>query len=141
MSKKVKVLISVMVAILLVVVATTAAVMAQEEPESTPEAGGLLARVAEILDIPQEELIDAFKQARQELRQETCLRALDMAVEKELISQDEADQIMGWWQQKPEVLDQMRLRRFCAPSDLGQRYQWGEHRDGHGPGPHWPSVD
>ena len=143
MSKKVKVLISVMVAILLVVAATTATVMAQEEPESTPEAGvkGLLARVAEILDIPQEELIDAFKQARQELRQEACLRALDMAVEKELITQDEADQIMGWWQQKPEVLDQMRLRRFCAPSDLGQRYLWREHHDGHGPGPHWPPVD
>ncbi len=139
MSKKVKVLISVMVAILLVVAATTATVMAQEEEET--EAGGLLARVAEILDIPQEELIDTFKQARQELRQEACLRALDMAVEKELISQDEADQIMGWWQQKPEVLDQMRLRRFCAPSDLGQRYLWREHHDGHGPGPHLPPVD
>ena len=139
MSKKVKVLISVMVAVLLVVAGTTVAVMAQEEPEPTPDTwgNGFLARVAEILDIPQDELIDAFNQARQE----TCIRALDIAVEKELVTQDGADQIMEWWEQKPEVLDQMRLRRFCAPQALGQRYLWREHHGGHGSGPHWPTVD
>ena len=59
-----KVIVSVLVAILLLTVGATATVMAQEEP--TPpapqvEENGLLARVAEILDIPQEDLVNTFK--------------------------------------------------------------------------------
>ena len=141
MSKKVKILISVTAAVLLLVAGTTAAVVAQEEPEPTPGARGLLARVADILDVPQEELIDAFKQARQELRQDAFIRALDMAVKKELIAQDEADQITEWWEQRPDVLDQMWLSRCCAPQALGQRYMWRWHNCGQGPGPHRLPVD
>ena len=78
MSKKVKVLISVVAAVLLLTVGTTAVVMAQEEPAPEPRANGLLARVAGILDIPEEDLITAFNQARQEIGQEmrqACLSA------------------------------------------------------------------
>ena len=70
MSKKMKVLVSVVVAVVLLTVGSVATVMAQEEPTPTPQANGLLARVAEILDIPQETLVDAFQQARQEMKQE-----------------------------------------------------------------------
>ena len=69
MSRKVKVLVSVLVAVVLLITGTTAAVMAQEEPAPEPEANGLLARVAGILDIPEEDLITAFQQARQEMWQ------------------------------------------------------------------------
>jgi len=72
MSKRIKVLVVVLAAVLLLTVGGTATVMAQEEPASTPQANGFLARVAEILDIPQEGLVDAFKLARQEMRQEAC---------------------------------------------------------------------
>jgi len=70
MSKKVKVLISVVVAVFLLTIGTTAVVMAQEEPAPEPRANGLLARVADKLGISQEELTDAFNQARQEMGQE-----------------------------------------------------------------------
>jgi len=70
MSKKVKVLISVVVAVLVLTVGTAAVVMAQEEPAPEPRANGLLARVADKLGISQEELTDAFNQARQEMRQD-----------------------------------------------------------------------
>ena len=116
MSKKMKVLVTVVVAVLILTIGGTATVMAQDEPEPTPETegNGLLARVAEILDIPQEELASAFRQARQEMRQETFLRFLDKAVEEERITQEEADEIREWWEQRPEaangLLQHARIR-------------------------------
>ena len=72
MSKKVKVLISVLIIALLLTVGATATVMAEGEEEETttpPEASAksLLERVADILEIDKEDLIDAFKQAQQEM--------------------------------------------------------------------------
>ena len=69
MSKKIKVLVSVLVAVLLLTVGGTTIAMAQEEEESAPqvEVNGLLTRVAEILDIPEEDLVAAIDQARQEM--------------------------------------------------------------------------
>ena len=147
MPKKLRVLISVILAVLLVVVGTTV-VLAQEEPEPTleAEANGLIARVAQILDISKKDLIDAFEQAKQEMgeewqarlqerRQETINRALDRAVERECLIQDEADEIMEWSQQRSEVMNRMRFNRFCAPQALGQRYMWKGHGGGgYGPG-------
>ena len=71
MSKKFKVVISVLIAVLLLTASGTAVAMAQDGPEPAQlESGGLLARVASILGIPQEKLADAFQQARQEMREE-----------------------------------------------------------------------
>ena len=120
MSKRVKVLVSVLVAVLLLVASGTAIAMAQEEEESAPpvESNGFLARVAEILGIPEEDLIDAFGQARQEMREEVFLNALDKAVEEEIITQEEAGELKEWWAQKPDVLDQGlfgNASRFMGP--------------------------
>ena len=105
MSKRVKILVSALVVVLLLTVGGVATVMAQEEPTPTPEAKGLLARVAEILDIPKEDLTNAFKQAQQEMREEAFIRFLDKAVEEGRLTQEEADGIKEWWEQKPEALD------------------------------------
>lgn len=117
MPKRMKVLLSVLVAILLLTVGGTAIALAQEEEEPTPqvEANGLLARVAEILGMSEEDLIDAFKQARQEMMEErweeAFYRALDKAVEEGLLTQEEADEIREWWEEKPEALNLGLLRR------------------------------
>jgi len=116
MSKKVKVLVSVLVVVILLTVGGTATVLAQENDEEVTatanETGtnGLLARVAGILGVPQEELVNAFKQAQQEMREEAFIRYLDKAVEKGLITQEEADEIKGWWGERPEALDRSVLR-------------------------------
>lgn len=113
MSKRMKVLVAVLAAVFLLAVGGTAMVMAQdEEPAPAPEteANGLLARVAEILDISQEELADAFEQARQEMRQETFLRFLEKAVKEGRITQQEADEFLEWWEQRPETCDRLLLR-------------------------------
>jgi len=143
MSKKVKVLVSLVAVVLLVLTGATAAVMAQEEPATTAETGvsRFLDRVAEILDIPQDELIDAFSQARQELGEEACLGKIDMLLARGLITQDEADQVMECWQQKARVMSRMRLSRSGAAAASGQRYLWQEHHGGYGAGQHCPLAD
>jgi len=162
MSKKVKVLISVVMTIVLVAIGTTTVVMAQEEPESAPEvrANGLLARVADILDIPEEDMIGAFKQARQELMQErhqammgkAILQAIERAVAEGLIDEEEAGEIIEWWEQRPEALDQIWQACPSVGSGLGDGNMWNKRwhsdlgrlradRGWHGMRPLEPPVD
>ena len=133
MSQRVKVLVSVVVVVALLTVGGTATVMAQdestqeepveeepvqEEPELAPSSGvnGLLVKVAEILGISREELVKAFEQAQQEMGEEAFISYLDKAVEKGLITQDEADEIADWWLNRPEAVGRpvLRARIFKA---------------------------
>ena len=133
MSQRVKVLVSVVVVVALLTVGGTATVMAQdeptqeepvqeepvqEEPELAPSSGAncLLDRVAEILGISREELVNAFEQAQQEMGEEAFSSYLDEAVEKGLITQDEADEIADWWLNRPEAAGRpvLRARIFKA---------------------------
>ena len=68
MSKKMKIVISVLAAIVLLTFSGAAVAMAQDETATDTEtaAGGLLARVAQILGIGEDELVEAFLQAREE---------------------------------------------------------------------------
>jgi len=130
MSKRMKVLVAVLVAILMLTVGGAATVMADDEATSTSNAtstNGLLARVAEILDIPQEDLVNAFQQARQEMREEAFIRYLDKAVEDGLITQQEADEIREWWEQRPEGMNRLTPRRFLGKA-LQNRHMWSAQR-------------
>jgi NTP pyrophosphatase (non-canonical NTP hydrolase) len=113
MSKKAKVLISALVAAILLTAGATAAVVAQEEPTPPPEARGqgFLSRVAEILDIPVEELVTAFRQARHEVRSDVFNAALERAVDAGAITAEEAGEIRQWLEQRPDTLDPV-LRRL-----------------------------
>ena len=115
MSKKVKIIISTLVAALLVTLGTTATVMAQEEPAPPACQSGLLTRVASILGISQEELANALRQARQEMRDEAIDRALDKAVELGRITPEEAQEIKGWLEQKPAALGPRLSQRAPRP--------------------------
>jgi hypothetical protein len=140
MSKKLKVLVPVLVAVVLLTVGITVPVMAQDD-ESAPEVGdkGLLARVAAILDIPEEDLVNAFKQAQQEMREEAFIEALDKAVEKGWLTQEEADQIEEWWQQRPEIIDRDLSR--LATGLPGLRFRlWANHKIGLAPRLHMPRL-
>ena len=84
-------------------------------PTATPEASTegrqhqFLARVADILRIPQDKLESAFGQAHQEMRQDAFDKALDKAVEQERITQEQTDAIEKWWAERPEGVDAGRL--------------------------------
>jgi len=123
MPKKVKVLISVLVAALLLTVGGVTMVMAEgEEEETTPPAEesskGLLERVADILEIDEEDLINAFKQAQQEMKEEAFIKALDRAVEEGYITQEQADEIIEWWGQKPEIMGPNMFRHTLRSHTL-----------------------
>ena len=137
MSKKMKVLIAVLVAILTLTVSGTVAVLAQENEESEPEEalvgeleeliprvrlfmstmepGELLSRVADKLGISEEELSNAFAQAKEDIMAERGEQAfdelLDRAVEEGLITEEEAAEIADWWEQKPEAFNRAMLRK------------------------------
>jgi hypothetical protein len=138
MSKKMKVLIAVLVAVITLTVGGAMAVLAQEDNEPEPDeealieelaeimprarlfaasmgSGELLSRVAEILGISEEELEDAFAEARQGIIAERGEEALDQFLERalaeELITEEEAQAIREWWQQKPEALNRAMLRK------------------------------
>ncbi len=131
MSKKMKVFVSVVVAVLVLTVGGMATVVMAQEGEDTPfeeetttgVAGlmpqvaldGLLARVAEIMGISEEELMSALKQARQEMMEEKWLEAfnqwLDKAVAEGILSEEEAEELRQWWEQRPEFLEPGLFRR------------------------------
>ena len=133
MSKKVKVLVSVLVAVVLLTVGGTATVMAQGEgPEPnrqismvTANTTGLLARVAQILGLTEDELVNAFQQARQEMKGEAFLRCLDRAFEEGLITTEEYDEIVAWWEEKPEAFGPCLFRRSFDSPALGGPKMWG----------------
>jgi len=134
MSKKMKVLIATLVAVLLLMVGATTVVMAQEEEETVPEpevvteegAKGFLARVADILGVTEEELQAVFNEARQQMQDEAIIRFLGEAVEEGLIIQEEADEILAWWQQRPEALG-LGLFRHIFRFRASQGIQQGLH--------------
>ena len=112
MSKKVKILISALLVAALLTIGATATVLAEGEgegedtttvtEEKTEE--GFLNRVAEILGIDETDLTAAFKQAQQEMKEETFINRLNQAVEEGRITQEQADEIIEWWEQRPEAM-------------------------------------
>jgi hypothetical protein len=138
MSQKMKILIAVLVAVITLTVSGGMAVLAQEDDEPEPDeeelieeldeivprvrlfaasmgSGELLAKVAEILGISEEELEDAFAQAREDIMAECGEEALEKFLERALaeglITEEEAQEIREWWQQKPEALNWAMLRQ------------------------------
>jgi len=136
MSRRIKVLVAVLAAALLLTVSGTAAVMAQEELEPTPQANGFLARVAEILDIPQESLAEAFQQARQEMKPADCDEDCEQARHQMRQMRQELRQarqeLRQQWQEIGQEAngecDQARQQLRQARQEL--RQQWQELRQG-----------
>lgn len=65
-------------------------------------AGKVLDRVAQILNIDKQKLIDAFKQATGEVREQGLTDRLDKWVEDGQLTQAEADQYKSWLASKPD---------------------------------------
>ena len=117
MSKRLKILISVLVAVVLLIVGSAATVMAQEEPDQEEPKelelqlphcfwnNDLLAKAAELLGMTPEGLIDIFEQAQEELRDEAFIAYIEKAAEEGIISPEEAEEIITWWENRPEALD------------------------------------
>ena len=122
MSKKWKVLISVLVAVVLLTLGGATTVMADEEPAPAPqtEPNGLLARVAGILGVAHEDLVNAFRQARQEMREE-CQATGNCTIRQENMNrfrercEEKQPQFMEkrqqWMEKKPQMGERFRGNR------------------------------
>lgn len=66
------------------------------------ERGETGSRVAEILELDEETVTDAFKQAMQQRVDEALQARLDKLVEAERITQEQADEIKAWYDERPE---------------------------------------
>ena len=59
-------------------------------------------RVAEILELDEETVTDAFKQATQQRLDEALQARLDKLVEAGRITQEQADELKAWYDERPE---------------------------------------
>ena len=104
-SKKFIILTSIL-AVVLVFGVTAGVALAQGGDDQPGSGNALLARVAQILGIDQQKVVDAFNQARTELKAErpprlTQDQLLDQLVKDGKITQEQADQLKAWWAKKP----------------------------------------
>jgi len=95
------VLSTVLVAIMLI---SSAPAIALAQEDETPERrGALIAQVAEILGIDQQELENALKQAQMELRGETLDARLQELIAEGTLTQSQADELKAWTAARPDV--------------------------------------
>ena len=97
----------------LIVIAVLAAVLlagsmggvalAQTDNGDDDQPKTLMERVAEILGVDQQELEDAFDQAKSEMRDEALDSYLEGLIAEGEINEEEAEQYKTWWQGKPDM--------------------------------------
>ena len=100
--KKLSALIAMAMAVAAIAVVSLGVALAQGPKGDGSVAGSLATRVAEILGLDAAVVGDALSQARRELRDEAVQEKLNALVEKELITQKQADEKRSWFQSKPE---------------------------------------
>ena len=87
-------------------------VVLADEAADAGKGKGLIARVAEILGLEEQTVRDAFDQARGEIHDEALGKRLDAAVEKGVLTQEQADALQAWYDARPEDLPRMFGRGF-----------------------------
>ena len=81
----------------------------EQEVQVPPRYGNteLMAKAAAILGITPQELVAVFEQAQKELEDEVFIKYVKQAAEKGIITPDEAEEIIKWWQARPEAVDKL----------------------------------
>ena len=79
-------------------------------------------RVAEILELDEETVADAFEQATQQRVDEALQARLDKLVEAGRITQEQADELKAWYDERPEGVPGLGFRKHSfhkGGADLG----------------------
>lgn len=105
MSKKLKVLLVTVAAVVLFTIGSGVAVLAQDD-EATVQTETLVARVAAILGITEPELTDALNQAREQVANEVIDKWLANAVANGRITEEDKAAIEQWLTQRPDPSDE-----------------------------------
>ena len=126
------------VAVLLIVAlvgSTAGAVLAQDGDERQGRRGALMARVAEILNIDQQDLESAFKQAQGELREQAIDDRLQELIDDGTLTEEQADEFREWIEARPDVprvgprrLQQMVDEGVVTQEQMDELKEWMESR-------------
>jgi hypothetical protein len=100
--RKKKFIFGLLIAVILVAASLGGIALAQGSEEDD-QSKTLMARAAEILGIDQQQLEDAFEQARTEMQQETLDKYLQGLVDEGKITEEEAARYKEWIQSKPDM--------------------------------------
>lgn len=90
------------------------AVLAQSpdgDGDAQPRPGHVFAhKVANALGLDQEQVANAFHQARQEMVDEAIEQRVEKALQEGVITDVEAAEILDWWEDRPEALQELPPR-------------------------------
>lgn len=95
------VLATVLVAVMLIASIPVIALAQDDEAHRPP--GALLTRAAEILNIDQEKLENALKQAQTGLREEAFENRIEEMIDEGTLTQEQANELKAWMEAKPDV--------------------------------------
>jgi len=144
MSKKLKIIVSTILAVVVLSGTGAATVMARVEPApqlkaitaNATNANDLLARVARILGVPRDKLVDAFEQARREITNE----APRQTGERRFLTEVQVEKIKERYQAQPgerqEIASELLSKLLAiaekeglfTPDEAGQIKDWWETR-------------
>jgi competence protein ComGC len=99
-----------------------------QESEAPQRQGVLMARVAQILGLDQQKLVDAVKQAQGELPKETPDARLQELIANGTLTQQQADEIKAWMESRPADVPNVRPAELKKLLDEGKITQ--EQLDG-----------
>ena len=127
-----------LLAVIVAIGAIGGTVMAQEtegDDDGAESRQDVIARVAEDLDIDEDELRTAFDEARAEIRDEQIEARIDKLVDAGRITSDEGEELKTWYDDRPAVLDNGRFGRRDLGRGSGRGGRSGHHsRSGSGDG-------
>jgi hypothetical protein len=104
MWRKKKFIIGLLAAVLIICAGLGGVAFAQDNDEDS-QTKTLIARVAEILSIDQQQLEDAVTQARTEMREEALDNYLQNLVDEGTITEDQAAEYKDWLDSRPDITE------------------------------------
>lgn len=108
----------------LAIALTGGAILAQDDDDDD-SSKSFAGRVAEILDLDEDTVADAMKQAKEDMRDEAIKAKLDALVEAGEITQDEADDYLEWLDSRPDVDFGGGHGRGHGRKGFGRKHGWG----------------
>ena len=100
--RKLQIIIPMAIAVVAVTAIGLSVAFAQENEKGDSNASRLATKVADILGLDATVVDDAIKQAREELRGEAVQKKLNALIEKDRLTQEQADEYLNWIQSRPE---------------------------------------
>jgi hypothetical protein len=71
-------------------------------------------KVAEKLGVPPTKVAEAVREARKERAERWVTERIQQSVQNGVITQIEADEILGWWRSRPDAVKKLWLGRMRA---------------------------